>query len=483
MAILRKILSFLLKMNLTLLPTSVAAGSVTAPLVTVSHIDGTKLGLVWSVPFLGILLSIAIGPMLFPHFWERHFGKISGFWALCFIIPYGVMDGIAATVYQLAHTALLEYIPFIILLFTLFTVTGGVHLKGTVLGIPVINTTFLLAGTLIASWMGTTGASMLLIRPLIRTIESRHYKVHVIIFFIFLVSNIGGALSPLGDPPLFLGFLKGVDFFWPTIHLLKPTVVASVILLSLFFTLDSLLYRREVRIIQKNSRRIGYRPLGLEGSINIVLLVGIILAVLLSGVWQPGVTWTLYHVQVEMQNVVRDGLLLIIAGLSLWLTHTESRIANDFSWGPILEVGKLFAGIFVAIIPVIAILRAGQDGSLAIVVAAVTDTNGQPINAAYFWLAGILSSFLDNAPTYLVFFNIAGGNPSILMQAMATTLMAFSTGAVFMGANSYIGNAPNFMVRSIAEERGIKMPSFFGYMAWSTGILLPLFILLTFLFF
>ncbi len=445
------------------------------------HLDGTRLSLMWGVPFVGILLSIAMGPLLFPHFWEHHFGKISALWALCFMVPYTMSHGITIATYQVLHTALLEYLPFITLLFALFTVAGGVHLKGSLVGTPIVNTTFLIVGTLIASWMGTTGASMLLIRSLIRAIESRRYKIHVIVFFIFLVSNIGGSLSPLGDPPLFLGFLKGVDFFWPTFHLLLPTGVATALLLSLFFVLDSYLYSREEGAKPSNGRC--RDSLRLAGTVNLVLLAGIIGAVLMSGIWQPGVVWTLYHVDIELQNVVRDVILLLITGLSLWLTNAENRVANGFTWGPILEVAKLFAGIFATIIPVISILRAGADGALAMVVGAVTDNNGQPVNAAYFWFTGALSSFLDNAPTYLVFFNTAGGEAQTLMGPMAATLTAISAGAVFMGANSYIGNAPNFMVRAIAEEQGIKMPSFFGYMVWSVGILCPLFVLLTFLFF
>ena len=448
------------------------------------HLDGTRLSLIWGVPFVGILLSIAMGPIWFPHFWEHHFGKISALWALCFIVPHIVSHGIAIATYQVLHTALLEYIPFITLLFALFTVAGGVHLKGSLVGTPIINTIFLLVGTIIASWMGTTGASMLLIRSLIRAIDRRYYKIHVIIFFIFLVSNIGGSLSPLGDPPLFLGFLKGVDFFWPTVHLLLPTGVATALLISSFFVLDSYLYSREKSVKLSDCRGDGGGDsLRLEGRVNLILLSGIIGTVLMSGLWQPDVVWTLYHVEIALQNVVRDGLLLLITGLSLWLTNPKNRVANGFTWGPILEVAKLFAGIFATIIPVIAILRAGNNGSLSMIVDFVTGDNGQPVNAAYFWFTGALSSFLDNAPTYLVFFNTAGGDAQTLMGPMAATLTAISAGAVFMGANSYIGNAPNFMVRAIAEEQGIKMPSFFGYMVWSVGILCPLFVLLTFLFF
>ncbi len=222
--------------------------------------------------------------------------------------------------------------------------------------------------------------------------------------------------------------------------------------------------------------------LGLEGTVNLLLLAGVVASVLISGVWKPGVTFTIYHVPVELQNVARDLLLLGIAAASWWLTSYENRQANAFTWFPIVEVAKLFAGIFITIIPAIAILRAGEAGALAPVVNAVS-ADGQPVNFMYFWATGVLSSFLDNAPTYLVFFNTAGGDPQTLMTTHAPTLLAISAGAVFMGANTYIGNAPNFMVRSIAEERGIRMPSFFGYMAWSMVFLVPVFVLDTFLFF
>ncbi|MBF0130144.1 MAG: sodium:proton antiporter [Alphaproteobacteria bacterium] len=445
------------------------------------HVNGAAMGFLWVLPFVGILLSIALMPLWTPHFWHHHFGKVSAFWAAAFIVPYALQDGLFAATYQLAHTALQEYIPFIILLLALFTVAGGVRLKGTLVGTPEVNTLMLLVGTVIASWTGTTGASMLLIRPLIRALENRKYKVHVIVFFIFLVSNIGGALTPLGDPPLFLGFLKGVDFFWPTTHLFVPTVFSAGVLLVLFFVIDKALYAKEGPA-PKAAAGSG-ESLGIDGKINILFLAAIVGAVLMSGLWRPGVNFTIYHVDVALENVARDVLLLLIATVSYKMTTQENRDANGFSWDAIKEVAKLFAGIFVSMIPAIAILRAGKEGALGSVVGAVTAPDGSPINAAYFWFTGALSSFLDNAPTYLVFFNTAGGDAATLMSQHPGTLAAISAGAVFMGANSYIGNAPNFMVRSIAEEKGVAMPSFFGYMIWSVGILVPLFILDTFLFF
>jgi Na+/H+ antiporter NhaD/arsenite permease-like protein len=332
----------------------------------------------------------------------------------------------------------------------------------------------------LASWMGTTGASMLLIRPLIRANDNRKHNVHVVVFFIFLVSNIGGALTPLGDPPLFLGFLKGVDFFWTAKALLMPTFLVTVVLLGLFYAIDSHYYKKEGIIAPDPTPD---SAIGMEGGINLVLLGGVVLSVLLSGTWKPGVELSVFGIAVELQNLVRDLLLLAIAFASLKLTAQQTRSDNGFTWGPIVEVAKLFAGIFVTIIPAIAILRAGTEGALGGLVSLASGADGAPNNAMYFWLTGILSSFLDNAPTYLVFFNMASGDAHVLMTALGSTLMAISAGAVFMGANSYIGNAPNFMVKAIAEEMNVKMPSFFGYMAWSCSILLPCFALVTLLFF
>jgi Na+/H+ antiporter NhaD/arsenite permease-like protein len=443
-------------------------------------IDGRHLGLLWMIPFAGILLSIAIMPLATPSFWHHHFGKVSAVWAALIVIPFALIHGLPTAVYEVVHLLLLDYIPFIVLLTALFTVTGGIHIKGNLHGSPSMNTALLAIGTVLAGWMGTTGASMLLIRPVIRANDDRRHKIHVFVFFIFLVSNIGGALTPLGDPPLFLGFLKGVSFFWTTTHLFSEMLVCAIVLLALFYLIDSYWYRKEGRPKPDPTPE---TPVRIEGGINIILLAVIVGAVLASGTWNPGIHFTVFHVTLELQNVLRDLVLVAICFLSLRLTSRASRAANGFSWAPMLEVAKLFAGIFITIAPALAILRAGKDGALAPLVALVTAPDGQPNDIWYFWLTGILSSFLDNAPTYLVFFNLAGGDPNVLMGALASTLAAISCGAVFMGANSYIGNAPNFMVKAVVEEAGIRMPSFFGYMAWSSAILLPLFLLLTLIFF
>lgn len=444
------------------------------------HLDGSELSLIWVIPFVGMLLSIAIFPLLAPKLWHRHFGKISFIWAASFLIPFFFKFGYELTLYEIIHVALLEYFPFIILLLALFTASGGVRLTGELKGSPTVNTVILCIGTILASWMGTTGAAMLLIRPLINANIWRKHQVHTVVFFIFLVANIGGGLTPLGDPPLFLGFLKGVEFFWTTQYMFLPTLTVSVILLAIFFILDSYLYKKEDQAKAPKSK--GNKKLGLEGKVNLLLVLAIIASVLMSGIWKPEIYFNIYHVDVGLQNIVRDLLLLSIVVVSLLLTSKESRKENGFTWFPIVEVGKLFAAIFLTIIPAIAILKSGSDGALGFVIDAVFK-DSQPINSMFFWYTGILSAFLDNAPTYLVFFNTAGGDAQILMGALSATLLAISAGAVFMGAITYIGNAPNFMVRSIAEQYGVKMPSFFGYMVWSCCILVPIFILITFLFF
>ena len=450
---------------------------------SVPHLNGEGLAIFWVIPFVGILLSIAVMPLVALDFWHHNFGKISLFWAASLIIPFLINQGIEITIYELLHVGLLEYVPFIILLLALFTISGGVMLKGTLVGTPMLNTIILFIGTALASWMGTTGAAMLLIRPLIRANEQRKNKVHIIVFFIFLVANIGGSLTPLGDPPLFLGFLKGVNFFWTTSAMFVPMLFMVVSLLLIFFGLDTYLYGKEEDIKVDTA---DHQKLGLEGSFNLLLLAGVVFGVLLSGFWKPHITFEVYHVHLELQNIIRDVLLLLLTYASWTLTSKEIRKANEYTWFPIIEVGKLFAGIFVTIIPAIAILKAGTKGVLSSVVSSVSE-DGEPINYMYFWLTGILSSFLDNAPTYLVFFNTALGDTmtvSDLMGQGSQTLLAISAGAVFMGANTYIGNAPNFMVKSISESSGIEMPSFFGYFfKWAVPILMPLFIIVTYIFF
>lgn len=450
-------------------------------LAQAAEIDGASLSLLWAVPFAGLLLSIALLPLLLPAFWHHHFGKVAAGWALAFLLPFALLYGLPLAGTQFVHALVAEYVPFIILLTALFTVAGGIYIRGNLHGSPGVNTGILAAGAVLASFMGTTGASMLLIRPLIRANDNRRHKAHVVIFFIFIVSNIGGSLTPLGDPPLFLGFLKGVSFFWTVQHLWLDTAFMLAALLALFYALDRF-YFKEEGVLPLDPTP-DTRGIAFEGQRNFWLLGAIVALVLMSGLWKSDVVFDVFGTPVGLPGLVRDVGLIGVTLLSLQLTAREVHEANQFSWGPMLEVAKLFAGIFLTIAPVIAMLKAGAHGPFAAVVAAVTQPDGQPNPAMYFWATGLLSSFLDNAPTYLVFFNTAGGDPVQLMTALAPTLAAISAGAVFMGANSYIGNAPNLMVKAIAEDRGVRMPSFFGYMAWSCAILLPLFAVATFLFF
>lgn len=448
-------------------------------LAAAADIDGSALSAWWGLPFAGMLLSIALLPLLAPMFWHHHFGKVAAGWSIALLLPFAVQFGAGAAGQALVHTLLAEYLPFIVLLTALFTVSGGIYVRGNLHGSPALNTGLLALGAVLASVMGTTGASMVLIRPLIRANDNRKHTVHVFVFFIFIVSNIGGSLTPLGDPPLFLGFLKGVSFLWTAQHLLPETLFMVSSLLALFYGLDRYWYRRE-GVIPRDPTP-DTPSFGLDGAINLWPLAAVIGLVLMSGTWKPGLSWQVFGTEVEAQNLLRDGLLVVVTAVSLWITPRAVRQANQFDWGPMREVAKLFIGIFITMLPVLAMLKAGEQGAFGAVARAVTAPDGQPLPWAYFWFAGVLSSFLDNAPTYLVFFNLAGGDPVQLMGPLATTLAAISAGSVFMGANSYIGNAPNFMVKAIVEDRGLRMPSFFGYMAWSTVILLPLFVLVTFI--
>ena len=444
-------------------------------------IDGARLSVWWSVPFAGMLLSIALMPLLAPAFWHHHYGKVAAAWGLAFLLPFAAMHGAPLAGAQLVHALVGEYIPFVILLAALFAVSGGIHIRGNLRGSPRLNTAILAIGAVLASLMGTTGASMLLIRPLIRANDDRRNKAHVIVFFIFIVSNVGGALTPLGDPPLFLGFLKGVEFTWTLRNILPHTLFVTGILLVLFYLLDAWFFRNDDPLPFDPTP--DTRGIAFEGAINFWLLGGVVFFVLLSGVWKSKVGFDVFGTEVGLPGLLRDAALVAIILLSLRITPPRVHAANQFGWGPMVEVAKLFAGIFVTIVPVIAMLKAGAAGPFGGVISAVTRSDGQPDPAMYFWATGILSSFLDNAPTYLVFFNTAGGDPQALMSTYAATLAAISAGAVFMGANTYIGNAPNLMVKAIAESRGVRMPSFFGYMLWSSVILVPLFVLATLIFF
>ncbi|WP_354685925.1 sodium:proton antiporter [Cupriavidus necator] len=449
-----------------------------------ADLDGATLSPLWGLPFAGILLSIALWPLAGPKFWHHHYGKIAAGWGLLFLVPFALVFGAHAATASVVHALLAEYIPFIALIAALYIVAGGICVRGNLHGTPGLNTGILALGTVLASLMGTTGAAMLLIRPLLRANDNRRHVAHVVVFFIFLVANAGGALTPLGDPPLFLGFLKGVEFFWTLRNIFTETLFICVALLVVFYLVDRTYYRnKEEELPPKNDPTPDSDGITIDGKFNFVLLLAVVGLVLMSGLWKPGISFDVLGTEVPLQAAVRDVLLVVVALVSLAVTPRSARAGNEFNWEPILEVGKLFAGIFLTIVPVIAMLKAGTDGAFAGVIRAVSDSNGQPVDGMYFWATGVLSSFLDNAPTYLVFFNTAGGDAATLMTRDASTLAAISAGAVFMGANTYIGNAPNLMVKAIAENRGVRMPSFFGYMLYSGIFLVPLFVIMTFLFF
>jgi Na+/H+ antiporter NhaD/arsenite permease-like protein len=434
-------------------------------------------------PFVLLLLGIAVLPLTLPHWWEHNRNKLVVSVLLSLPVIAWLLLGHDHGLEWLHHS-LREYVAFIALLGALFAISGGIYLKGSLAGTPIVNTAFLGVGTLIASFVGTTGASMLLIRPLLRANEKRVKKTHIVIFFIFMVSNGGGMLTPLGDPPLFLGFLRGVPFEW-TFQLWKEWLLVNGVLLLLFSVWDQVVFNKEERErpgSQLEEVQQVKVPLSIEGKLNFLWLAGVIAVVYVSG--RYGADISSDH---DVLNLLQVGALVLLVVASFKTTHPQVRTANRFGWGPIVEVAALFVGIFVTMIPALRYLEA-QGSSLGVT---------EPVQ--YFWATGLLSSFLDNAPTYLTFSSLAvgvvnAGDPTAALSADALGglaahpvgggyLVAIACGAVFMGANTYIGNGPNFMVKAIAEENRVKMPSFFGYMLWSGAILIPLFVVVTFLFF
>jgi Na+/H+ antiporter NhaD/arsenite permease-like protein len=440
---------------------------------------------VWSaIPFAGMLLSIALFPLLAPRFWHHHYPRVSAAWAFAFAAPFVLRFG-GPAVHELLHMAIVDYVPFVILIATLFTIGGGIYVRGSLRGSPWVNAAIIAVGIFLASWFGTTGSAMVTVRPLLRANRARHYRAHTLVFFTFLVANIGGALTPLGDPPLFLGFLHGVPFFW-TFGLWKPMLFVCAIVLAVYLAVDVVCWRRETADARASDA--GPRePLRIEGAHNLLLLAGVLGGVILSGLW-PGPEVYILGVSQRAGNLTRDVVLLAMLLLSWRTTSPAVHAANEYSWAPIREVAILFAGIFVTIIPALAMLRVGERGGLAVVIGAVRE----PVH--FFWASGALSSFLDNAPTYLAFLNTAlgrllpgtaeGDAVGRLIAEHPTYLAAVSAGSVFMGANTYIGNAPNFMVKSIAEESGVPMPSFFGYiLRYSLPVLVPAFAVAGWIFF
>ncbi|OJW50365.1 MAG: sodium:proton antiporter [Alphaproteobacteria bacterium 41-28] len=456
---------YLFLILILLIPSPLLAGGAGLP--------GHSLSLWWALPFVGMLASLALMPLLAIHFWEAHYGKVALGWSFLTIFSLIGVFGVSLSKTVILGTFFHHYFPFVIMIGALYTIAGGIRIEMESHATPLLNTGLLAVGTFLAGWIGTTGAAMLFIRPLLHINRDREMRVHHMIFFIFLVANIGGALTPLGDPPLFIGFLNGVTFFWPLKNLILPMIAMIIPLLLIFYGLDKFFMMREGLTLRNAWPRIK-----IKGELNGFLFLGVIGFVLVSGLWKSGFQIHFAGVSLDIQNVIRDVGLMLLAIVSWMFTPHEIHKANHFSWEPLKEVAKLFFGIFMTVIPVIAILDAGLQGAMAPLISMV-DIDDHPQNAMYFWLSGGLSSILDNAPTYLVFFHMAGGDATFLMSTLARTLEAISLGAVFMGALTYIGNAPNFIVKAIAESHKIRMPSFFGYLGWSMGILLPLFILLS----
>jgi Na+/H+ antiporter NhaD/arsenite permease-like protein len=437
-----------------------------------SPLDGAHLSLWWAAPFLGLLASIGLGPLLAEHVWHRHYGKVAFFWAAALAFALVARFGAGAASEAVIEALVADYLPFILMMFALYVTAGGVVLRAAAHGRPAVNTLLLAIGAIAASFIGVTAASMIMIRPLLHSNYERTRKAHVVVFFIFLVSNVGGALTPLGNPPLFFGFVNGVRFFWPAMHQWPQTLFVAATLLVLFYALDAFLLTREPTPPKARPHDI---PTRFKGVRNLLLLALAVDAIVSCGLWEPGVSFPILGIKVALQDAVRDVAMVAIGLASLFLTDRAARAANGFEWAPLAEVAKLFAAIFVCMAPLFAILEAGRDGPLAWLIDKMAQPDGAPNPVAYFWFSGLVSAALDNAPTYLVAFDLAGGDAARLMGAEAATLKAIGLGAAFMGALTYIGNAPNFMVYAMARRAKFEMPSFFGYMAWSAVILLPVF--------
>ncbi len=445
-------------------------------------LDGATLTLWWSLPFAGVLFSLAVGPSLFKNTWHKVSIPILGCLSSLTILSLFITCGLYKSGSVLLHLFVADYIPFIFLISALYIISGGIVLEVAVKRSPLTNTVVLLIGTLCASIIGTTGAVMLFIRPLIHVNKARTHKAHIIIFIIILLGNMGGSLTPLGDPPLFLGYLKGVDFLWVPQHMLLPFLMMVAPLLGVFFLVDTFFLHKEGRrtppVLHPK------KPwLNVQGKINFGLLFLLILSVALIQSHDDSVQFRLLGVTMYVPNLLRDGILLCLAGLSLWITPHHIKALNKFSWHPLKEVLYVFFAIFVTVLPVLSILEAREEGALRLLTDSLLDTQGDPMPSLLFWITGLCSALLDNAPTYLVFLKATGLSVKELMACQKPLLLAISTGAVFMGALTYIGNAPNFLAKSIAQEYGIKMPGFLGYTLISGILLGPLFACLSYFFF
>ena len=418
-----------------------------------------------ALPFIGLLASMAAVPIVAPRFWHRRMGSVVLAWSALSLVQVTVVGGVGAAATLAWHALVIEYLPFVALLLALYTTGGGVLLRGGPAGTPHGNTGMLALGMVLGAVMGTTGAAMVLIHPLLRANAHRRRKVHLVLFLIVLVANASGAVTPLGNPPLFIGLLRGVPFFWPARHLIVPLLVVAVPLLGAFYLIDRRLAAAEPSPPKPQRLR-------LRGWWNIGLILLVVLVVLAQGAVRLG-RLILPARATEFGQLGGALVLLVITLVSVRITPRAVRQANDFTWHPMAEVAMLFAAVFITVGPVIGMLQAGANGPLAPLLRLTQDAAGQPRPAVYFWLTGLLSAFLDNAPTYLVFFELAGLRPAALSGADNVVLAAISSGAVFFGGLTYIGNAPNMMLRAIAAHRGVRMPGFFGYMALASCLLLP----------
>lgn len=428
-------------------------------------------------PFIGLIMSVALGPIILKQGWHKFYSKIIiALITICFGLV-GYQAGGAFLKDALFHAILLDYVPFICMIFALFVTSGGIYVRFEGEATLLNNVALMIVGVVLANLIGTTGASMLLIRPLLNLNHSRHYKRHLVIFFIFIVSNIGGCLTPVGDPPLFIGYLKGVDFFWPTIHLFKP-VVLILLPLFLFMILTDLYYRKKEPFKEKKVHHCKKLSLEIHGKRNFLFIILIPLLVIFGSMSAFEYSFELAGIPLKASALIRDFGLIFIGYLSYKLTPYEVHHENHFSFEAFKEVAWVFLGIFLTLIPIIAVLHLQFEGFFAPFLSLV-NPEGVPSPWRYFWSAGFLSGFLDNAPTYYVFFHLAGGDAVTLMTSQAPVLTALSCAAVFFGALTYIGNAPNFMVYALSKHKGIPMPSFLGYIGWSFGILVPLFVFLS----
>ena len=439
------------------------------------------------IPFVGILLCIAVMPLVKPHWWESHQPHAVAFWSLLFVIPFALLHGAGEAAEIVLECLVNDYLTFIVLLFGLFCVSGNITMEGDLAGSPRVNIILLTIGTLLSSIIGTTGSSMLMVRPVIKMNSWRRNRTHIMVFFIFLVSNIGGCLTPIGDPPLLMGFSRGVPFFW-SLKLFPLLLVNMVVLLTVFYWIDRRAYCKEIAKGRMPDINKPKTKISIQGIHNLLYVAMIVAAVILSGILpdmpafqnEAGEVLGIHiygHVTLTYPAIIEIIIILLAAFLSFKTTDPEIRVKNHFTWGAIKEVAVLFLGIFITMQPALMILKS-MGGSLGIT---------EPMQM--FWVTGALSSFLDNTPTYLVFLTTAGamnfteGIMTTLGMVPVQMLLAISCGAVFMGANTYIGNAPNFMVKAISDENGIRMPSFFGYILWSLCVLIPVFILDAIIFF